>query len=320
MDTMKKLTTILIICMSLILSQAFSIQEKSVVENQQVLLVREKGTQRKIYLKSDRVTYMEAGKVRWTIHQFKKSFKFNDASFLPDRILVSVFSDQEKIIELAAHHTQTGRRIWGFQAIQVCGQALIQISGFKQYVIFQSHCFEGQFNTFVHIIRTASGIEIAKGINTEMIAVVNNQLLLSYGKYIPVGRYLPKIFRPRLGVPLSTERFWAFTNVARAACEPLSVTGNQWAAGEYIYSANRDGCGTYTLRFHWTDQRHPKPEVIAGWPLSGPQGKVVPESRIQDQTIYLWRGQWGGGPQPCPLLPQVADCPGPEQRVRPTRY
>jgi len=294
-------------------SQVLSVQEKSVTGTGRLLLLNDRAASHKLYLTADRVTYIAAGRRVLTLPQPEASFRFNDASFLPGKVLVSTFSNQKKAIVLSAY-TTAGEKVWTFQRPQVCGPPFIEVNGFEQYVKFSSNCFESQFNTFDHILNTATGKEVASGINSSVASALNARLLVSYGKYIPRG-YIPAAsVRPQLAEPISAQRAWIFSDVPRTSCEPLRVSRNQWISGESIYSENEDRCGRYTLRFHWTDLKRPRPEVIPGWSLSAPAG--LTDARSRDATVYLRSGERQVGSLMCPLLSRVAQCPTPEQRIR----
>jgi len=315
-----RLTAVLL----LICTQALAVQEKSVNGTRKLLLLRDKATSQKLYLTADNVTYLSAGRQRWTLPRPEASFKFSDASFLPGKVLVSTFSDQQKVIVLSAY-TTAGKKLWTFQTPQVCGPPFIEVNGFEQYVKFSSKCFQTQFYTYDHLLASATGKEVTSGITTSIISVLNSRLVVSYGKFPQIG-YVPAVTRrPQFGEPLpgQTQRAWFFYDEPRVSCASLRNSGGHWVSGEYLYSELEDRCGRYTLRFHWTDLKRPRPEIIPGWSLSGPTGIPEQDVRAQDATMYLISGEWRRGPLMCPLLSPYSavlfptiECPTPEQRTR----
>jgi len=322
-NTMKPTVTLLAAVMLLICTQALAVQEKSVTGARNLLLLSDKAASRKLYLTADNVTYISAGRQRWILPRPETSFKYNDASFLPGKVLVSTFSDQKKLIVLSAY-TTAGKKLWTFQTPQVCGPPFIEVNGFEQYVQFSSKCFQTQFNTYDHLLEAATGREVASGINTLIVSVLNSRLVVSYGQFIR-GGYTPAVMqRSQFGEPLpgQPQRAWFFYDVPRVSCARLRNSRYHWVSGEYIYSENEDRCGRYTLRFHWTDLKRPRPEIIPDWSLSGPTGRPERDVRAQDVTMYLISGKWKEGPLMCPLLSPYSavlfptvECPTPEQRT-----
>jgi len=174
---------------------------------------------------------------------------------------VSTFSDHKKRIVLSAY-TTAGKKLWNVQAPQVSGPPFIEVNGFEQYVKFSSKCFESQFNTFDHLLASASGTEVTSGFNSQIATVLNSRFLVFYKKYNPIRYQSETAIRPHSGEPLSAQRAWFSYDVPRVSCRRLRLSRYHWVSGEYIYSDNKDRCGRYTLQFHWIDQRRPKPEVI----------------------------------------------------------